>query len=289
MAEDVNYSELRNYLSGQIELGCSDIYFDEPWSLKPRTVSRPAPPIPQVSLSSSAVPQTPAATVHPSPIAPPSMSRQAPSPRPAEAPSLDVQLPFSGMPIDLPTPRAVPHSVAEYEQANSLIDFYDKLKSEVVYSKEPSLAQYVGAEQPKLLFVLPSVKTGTNPQEFFATPVGEMLVRLFANLNIAQEAMGLTYFFKSTERAISPLLESPLKKMLAKELSLIAPQIVVPMGQPLFLQLFGKTKKFDDLAGTTMDFAGFKCCPLIDPYSMVNDKQLKWLTWKVHIPRSDLF
>jgi hypothetical protein len=64
---------------------------------------------------------------------------------------------------------------------------------------------------------------------------------------------------------------------------------MVTFGQPLFYQVFGKGKNFDELAGTAMDFAGVKSCALVDPYAMVNDKQMKWLTWKVHIPRSGLF
>lgn len=64
---------------------------------------------------------------------------------------------------------------------------------------------------------------------------------------------------------------------------------MVTFGQPLFYQVFGKGKNFDDNAGTAMDFAGIKSCALVDPYLMVNDKQMKWLTWKVHIPRSGMF
>jgi uracil-DNA glycosylase len=116
-----------------------------------------------------------------------------------------------------------------------------------------------------------------------------MLSRLFASLSIEQKDIGITYFFKSTERALAPLLEAALRKMLTKELGFIQPQIMVTFGQPLFYQVFGKGKNFDELAGTAMDFAGVKSCALVDPYAMVNDKQMKWLTWKVHIPRSGLF
>ena len=38
-----------------------------------------------------------------------------------------------------------------------------------------------------------------------------------------------------------------------------------------------------------LDFNGVKTVSLVDAYAMTADKQLKWLTWKVHIPRSGLF
>ena len=75
----------------------------------------------------------------------------------------------------------------------------------------------------------------------------------------------------------------------AAQLSFIQPEIMVTFGQPLFYQVFGKGKNFDENAGTAMDFGGTKSIALVDPYLMVNDKQMKWLTWKVHIPRSGMF
>ena len=154
----------------------------------------------------------------------------------------------------------------------------------------------MGPKKPKVLFLLPAIKaaeasniTATSTDVFFETAVGQMLSRLFASLSIEQKNIGITYFFKSTERPLAPLLEAALRKMLTKELSFIQPEIMVTFGQPLFYQVFGKGKNFDDLAGTAMDFAGVKSCALVDPYLMVNDKQMKWLTWKVHIPRSGMF
>ena len=188
-----------------------------------------------------------------------------------------------------PAPRAIKRTISPYESAASLQNFYSDIKAEALYAKEPDIAQYMGPEHPKYLFLLPAVKPGADPAAFFQSPVGEMLVRLFASLNVPQEHIGVTYFFKSTERPLAPLLETALKKMLTKELSFIAPQAMVVFGQPLFHQLFGKAKNFDNLAGTDQDFAGVKTCCLVDPYAMVNDKQMKWLTWKVHIPRSTLF
>ena len=77
--------------------------------------------------------------------------------------------------------------------------------------------------------------------------------------------------------------------MLTKELFFVAPEIMVTFGEPLFYDVFSKGKNFNDLAGTALDFNGTKTVSLVDAYAMTADKQLKWLTWKVHIPRSGLF
>ena len=196
----------------------------------------------------------------------------------------------------MPTARTVKRAAHAFESVDSLDAFYESIKGEAMYAKEASLARYVGPAKPKLLFLLPAIKmaeaasiSATSTDVFFGTAVGQMLSRLFASLSIDQKDIGITYFFKSTERPLAPLLEAALRKMLAKELSFIQPEIMVTFGQPLFYQVFGKGKNFDDNAGTAMDFSGTKSVALVDPYLMVNDKQMKWLTWKVHIPRSGMF
>ena len=309
MADEFDFSELRNYLSGQIDLGEAELLLDEPWTLtrKPATaaVARPAPavppvaprPIPQPPMQSTAavtpdIPQAPGAST--------SSGISAPIPDTTGfAPSLfgAVDSKATAIPAgNMPTPRAVKRAASAFESANSLDAFYESIKGEALYAREAALARYVGPEKPKVLFLLPAIKaaeassiSATSTDVFFETAVGQMLSRLFASLSIEQKDIGITYFFKSTERPLAPLLEAALRKMLTKELSFIQPEIMVTFGQPLFYQVFGKGKNFDDNAGTAMDFAGIKSCALVDPYLMVNDKQMKWLTWKVHIPRSGMF
>ena len=309
MADEFDFSELRNYLSGQIDLGEAELLLDEPWTLtrKPATAAaaRPAPavppaaprPVPQPAMQSAAaatsdIPQAPGAST--------SSGISAPIPDTTGfAPSLfgAVDTKATAIPAaNMPTPRAVKRAASAFESATTLDAFYESIKGEAMYAREAALARYVGPEKPKVLFLLPAIKaaeassiSATSTDVFFETAVGQMLSRLFASLSIEQKDIGVTYFFKSTERPLAPLLEAALRKMLTKELSFIQPEIMVTFGQPLFYQVFGKGKNFDDLAGTAMDFAGVKSFALVDPYAMVNDKQMKWLTWKVHIPRSGMF
>ena len=317
MADEFDFSELRNYLSGQIDLGEAELLLDEPWTLtrKPAVPGAPAPtarpaapaaprPVPPAPTAARPVPrnlppQFPNSTAPGASNAPANIP-QAPIPDTTGfAPSLfgAVDTKASAIPAaNMPTARTVKRGTHAFESAETLDAFYDAIKGEAMYAKEASLARYVGPAKPKLLFLLPAIKmaeaaniSSTSTDAFFGTAVGQMLSRLFASLSIDQKDIGITYFFKSTERALAPLLEAALRKMLTKELSFIQPEIMVTFGQPLFYQVFGKGKNFDDNAGTAMDFAGTKSIALVDPYAMVNDKQMKWLTWKIHIPRSGMF
>lgn len=316
MADEFDFSELRNYLEGQIDLGEAELLLDEPWALtrKPATAParpsaapaapRPVPPTPTAAPAARPVPRN-LPPQFPNSSASGADSVQAPIPDTTGfAPSLfgAVDTKATAVPAtNMPTARTVKRAASAFESAETLDAFYESIKGEALYAKEASLARYAGPEKPKVLFLLPAVKqseagsaaspfnTAGSTDAFFGTAVGQMLSRLFASLSIDQKDIGITYFFKSTERPLAPLLEAALRKMLTKELGFIQPQIMVTFGQPLFYQVFGKGKNFDELAGTAMDFAGVKSCALVDPYAMVNDKQMKWLTWKVHIPRSGLF
>ena len=261
MPEEFDFSELRNYLQGQIDMGLADVPLDEPWTLaKPqRTASAPAP--------RPAIPTPP----QPAPQPAPQPVRTAPEPP---------IMPAVAMPAARP---AVKKATAAFESAESLDAFYEAIQGEAVYANAGNLARYVGPANPKLLLLMPRPLPGT--ADFFSSEPGAMLVRLFANLNITAGEIGVSYFYKSTvAKNIPALLETALRKMLTKELSFIAPQVMA-----LFHQVFGKGKNFNDLAGTDLEFSGVKTCALVDAVEMSKDKQLKWVTWKVHIPKCSYF
>ena len=186
-------------------------------------------------------------------------------------------------------PRAVKKTTAAYELVDSLNAFYDSLKADALYSRASNVVRYEGPEHPRLLILLAAPKPGEPTGNFFGTPTGEMIVRLFGSLGYAPDSLGVTYFYKDAPRALSPILLASLRRMLTKEISFIAPEIMITFGEPLFYDVFSKGKNFNDLAGTALDFNGVKTVSLVDAYAMTADKQLKWLTWKVHIPRSGLF
>ena len=275
MPEEFDFSELRNYLQGQIDMGFADVTLDEPWALaKPqRAAAAPKPAAP--------------APVPPAPSAPSAAPAFAPKPAAAAStPAVEAPL-FSA--VSMPSARpVVKKAAAAFESAESLNTFYEDIQGEAVYANVGNLARYEGPENPKLLLLMPRPLPDT--ANFFASEPGAMLVRLFANLNVAENEIGVTYFYKgAAARNIPALLENSLRKMLTKELSFIAPQVMATFGEPLFHQVFGKGKNFNDLAGTDLEFSGTKTISLLDAVAMSQDKQLKWVTWKVHIPKSTYF
>ena len=308
MPEEFDFSELRKYLQGQMDMGEEDLLLDEPWTLArkksavPAGAPRPASPMmpqmqprpaapsfPQQSAPMNSAPfpnSTPPAFGAPAQSAFQQSAFQAPAqpapaPRPTPAPKLDAGLTIA--------PRAVKKTTAAYELADSIGTFYDALKTDALYARAANVVRYEGPEHPRLLILLAAPKPGEPTGNFFKSPTGEMLVRLFGSLGYAPESLGITYFYKDAPRALSPILLASLRRMLTKELSFIAPEIMMTFGEPLFYDVFSKGKNFNDLAGTALDFNGTKTVSLVDAYAMTTDKQLKWLTWKVHIPRSGLF
>ena len=287
MSEEYDFGELRNYLRGQIDLGDAELLLDEPWALT-RGKSRPAPaPARPAPVRPAVAPAAPAAPMADEISDMFDNSGLFGAPASSAAPAREPVAPAA--PLAPPAPRAVKKSVAAYESVDSLDAFYAALKTDVLYARAADLPRYAGPQRPRLLFVLPAQQPGEDCSKFLQGAPGEMLVRLFANLDVDAASIGVTYFFKGAPRTISPLLETSLRKMLAKEIALIQPELVVTFGEPLFYQVFGKAKPFGDMAGSDLEFGGAPAMALADPYTMVNDKQLQWLTWKVHIPRSTRF
>ena len=311
MPEELNFSELRKYLQGQMDMGEADLLLDEPWTLTRKKsavpAGRPANPMPQMRPAAPAFPQR-SAPLNPAPFPTSAQSafQQAPVQPAFQAPAQPAfpqafQQPAASQPRPAPAskpqldsavtiaPRAVKKTTAAYELADSLNAFYDALKTDALYARAANVVRYEGPEHPRLLILLAAPKPGEPTGDFFKTPTGEMLSRLFASLGYDAASLGVTYFYKDAPRALSPILLASLRRMLTKELSFIAPEIMMTFGEPLFYDVFSKGKNFNDLAGTALDFNGTKTVSLVDAYAMTTDKQLKWLTWKVHIPRSGLF
>lgn len=284
MPEEFDFAELRKYLRGQIDMGDSEVFLDEPWTLVKRAAPAPSRPAPSVPATNMPAPNAaPVINTAPSINEAPSASASLAG----ESPAASLFAPTGGLAAPAARP-VVKKTASAFESAESLDAFYAAIKSDVVYANVGDLALYEGPANPKVLLLLPAPPAQGGP--FFATPVGEMLVRLFGSLSIPAESIGVTFFYKGrTARNIPALLEATLKKMLAKELSFIAPSVMVTFGEPLFHQVFGKGKNFEEHAGTDMEFSGVKTCSLVDAYAMSQDKQLKWVTWKVHIPKSSYF
>lgn len=279
MAEGFDFSELRNYLQGQMDLGDAEVFFDEPWVLEKRKPAA-APVAPRAATPVASRPAAPAAA----PVTPRATAAPAANLRPAAPANPAIVSP------DMPAPRPVQRGASPFESAATLEEFYAQIKQEKIYSAASALYTYEGPEHPAVLLLFQEPHADFPAGRFFESPVADMLKRLFGSLNVAPESIGVTYFYKLPEsRNFPPLLAAALRKMLAKELSLLAPGTMVTFGEPLFYQLFGKGTPFGVSAGTDMEFAGVKTCSLVDAFAMMGDKQLKLLTWKTHLPKCTYF
>ncbi|MBR2212622.1 MAG: hypothetical protein IJ896_14460 [Fibrobacter sp.] len=275
MAEEFDFSALRSYLQGQMDLGDAEVFLDEPWAPKKRMAS-PAP-------ASAPVPPRPTAHATAVPPSRPASAPYAPTPASATTAANAFVRP------DMPAPRAASREAAPFESAVTPQEFYGQISNEKLYAGK-TLFRYEGPDHPTLLLLFQTPRSDIPSGGFLKSPVAEMLFRLFTSLNVAPESIGVTFFYKLPEsRNFPPLLEAALRKMLAKELSLLAPSTMVTFGEPLFHQVFGKGKNFMESAGTDMEFAGVKTCSLVDAFAMMGDKQLKLLTWKTHLPKCTYF
>ncbi len=135
MAEEFDFSALRSYLQGQMDLGDAEVFLDEPWVPKKRMAS-PAP-------ASAPVPPRP--TAHATAV-PPSRPASAPyAPTPASA---TTATPAFARP-DTPAPRATSREAAPFESAVTPQEFYGQISNEKLYA-DKTLFRYEGPDRPTL-------------------------------------------------------------------------------------------------------------------------------------------
>ncbi|MBR2059051.1 MAG: hypothetical protein IJ982_09120 [Fibrobacter sp.] len=166
MPEEFDFAELRKYLRGQIDMGDSEVFLDEPWTLVKRAApapSRPAintaPSMP-ASAQFSPVTNNPAANVSfaatSAPAAINTSATGAPSASASlagESPAASLFAPTGGLAAPAARP-VVKKTASAFESAESLDAFYAAIKSDVVYANVGNLALYEGPANPKVLLWL---------------------------------------------------------------------------------------------------------------------------------------
>ncbi len=264
-----DFTELAEYLTGQIDLGEELVYLDEPWTISPVKV------VEKIVSSVAVQPnlQTPRGNT---------FNRPAESPT-SQTPQMDVAK------IVIPE-SAKSTRVSMGESASTLADFYRQISAEKFYAKAKLSEGEGNLANPKLLLVVYAPEEKYLENGYAHSDVGQMVARMFESLKIAQQEIGVTYFCKKpVTRALLPQVAIVCKKMLEKEVSLIRPQTVVFFGDRLLKQALSQNAKVVDFGGTPMEFAKVPATALIDPEEMFSNKQLKWITWKMHIPKCGFF
>ena len=255
----IEQSALKSYLQGQIDLGDAEVYFDDPWALVPKATLK--------------------------------VPLKAPNRTNAEPQSLAVAQPSGSFSSSLISDNESVAEVYGFQKARHLNDFNAALAEDPVYAKGVPLIFGTGSLRPKamLLFASPSA-SDSSAHGIWHTEAGLMLERLFQSLNIEQNQLYYTYFYKREAlRPISSLIEIQLRKMISKEIALVQPELIVLFGESSLQHIFGRSKNFAQSVGTAMEFEGINTTVLVDPYKMLEDKNLKRLTWNNHIPASGFF
>lgn len=266
-----DFTELARYLAEQIDIGTDKVILDEPWTYKPlRQASSPVQP----AVSRQTVPQF----ASPKNFSAPSVPSASTGTR-AFVPSEKIVIPESAR-------SAVPSA---FESAESLESFYGCVASEKIYAKSSFAKGEGNLQNPRLLLVVyaPLEKYQSG---YLNSDVGQMVARMFESLKISADQIGITYFCKKpVNRTVLPQVAILFKKMLEKEVSLVCPQTLVFFGDKLLKQALSQNAKVLDFGGTPLEFAKVPATALIDPEEMLNDKHLKLITWKTHIPKSGFF
>lgn len=261
-------AEAREYLEAQLELGCAEVFFDEPWllsSLKPpkRAVAAPRP----VSQRRAEVPQAAS-----------KITIQASDGRASH--------------LDLGAVKVAARQVSQdFLAAGSLDEFYSKLSGHVFYSAARLVRGEGNPATPEVMLVLDApLGSELASGSFLQSPTAAMLLKMFAALGIQAGCCFASFVYKRVAvRAPSPMMDAGLRQMLAKEVSLVAPKRIAIFGEQALKLLFGRSSSLRELAGKRLDFAGVQAVALHDARAMCGNVALKRETWKVHIPNCGMF
>lgn len=259
----------------QMEIGTSDLYFDDAFSLQS------TPNVTQQVPSSR-----PVAPAIPTPLKTPAFD----SPKSVES-SRGEQL----LVVPDSTSMALDESLTALENANSLEQLYDAMIQHPFYRLAPGkpgrIAFGQGPQNSPLMLV------GDWPTEeelrvggLYGGAAGELLRKLLDSLHYSRNLCFATWFCKK------PLLKSPLprqaiqlRKMLQREAQIMQPKMILLLGENTFRQVMQKSGDLNQEWGQKMDFAGIPTIAITSPREMLEDPRKKAVTWNEHIPRSGLF
>lgn len=259
--------DIRNYLEATLELGGEEVYFDEPWNLRKRENFPEQTPREKVFQNSNGL-----------------------YAEPKKTPAENALSQTKGFLNVSPAIEKVFEN-DDFLKAQSLEEFYEKLFRHSVYKNFGKIVPGSGSQTPAVLLVLdfPQASDFSNGN-FFDSPVGMMLLRMFQALSISQESLAMTYLFKSqVSKPVSPLLDSILRSMLEKEVELFNPRALVIFGEGALRQVFGRDKSIRNFAGARASFGRVSATALHDARAMLQNVSLKKETWNIHLPACGLF
>lgn len=277
------------YLRAQIELGGNEVFFEEPWSLRP---SAPVRIQPTRETGPSISVREPAAA----------RNSPAPSVQAAITPSVQPQSSSGEPSLTLLVPDSKPNVSSSMEKdlepletATSLEAFQQALMHHPYYRLGPSspgrIAFGSGPVHPPLMLV------GYIPTEeelrmggFFPGAASELLRKLLESMQHSRNLCYHTWLVKK------PLLAPPLprqigmlRRILAAEVKLVKPELILILGESTMRSVLNVNTSLHEDGGKALEFAGVRTTAIHDPLLLMDSTPLKVLTWKTHLPRSGFF
>jgi len=288
-------SQLVEYLQAQAELGTWDVFFDDPSDMPAAPRARAiAPPLSSSASHSASIPTPtprPAPTFNSPTTIPPVVKPATPVAGFDNAPTLNLLLP------DAPAARTSSPDAefAAIENATSLEAFHEAVMHHPFYRLGPAapgrIAFGSGPLNPPLMLI------GFAPSEeelklgaFQIGPAAELLRKLLESLHHSRNLCYSTWLVKKpTIKAPLPRQMNMLRRMLAAEVRLVKPQLVLLLGDATYRGVMQAQGGLLDEGGQALQFADTRTTAIIDPAQMIENPALKTLTWKTHLPRSGYF
>ncbi len=303
--DNVQLQTIRDYIESQAELGELDVLFDEPWSLALFKKSLRQDSSSHLSFMTSAgaeavsvsrISQFQNGNTFSGEHAAFENSSTSSSPKQMTSSVRIISNGIKGIDggtlnldaVQLPNRKAGDEA---FLQTQTLETFYGSLAESSVY-RGARVVPGQGAERAPAALLVLDVPQETDFQNglFFESSVGRMLVKLLAALHIPKESLFVTYVFKrKNSQAVSPLLDTTLRQMLEKEISLLNPGTIIVFGESTFRQIFGRGKNFRNSCGVPLQFAGKNTVVLHDARAMLSNVSLKKETWNVFLPHCGYF
>lgn len=279
---------LATYLEAQIELGESEIFFDEfldfvypppgqTSTTAPETKAPPQQPLPHQGTASF----TPSSAPGSQPVPYLKNRTAAPSPAP-EAPAVS---------FAAPPPPQTNFDWKALESAATLTEFYQILSRHPLYPSGNIIPNF-GAHPDAMVVV--SLAPDNQCDQYLPAAQQELLTNMFKAVHIDYALSPCTYLIKnSLTRKPMPRELKQHRRILLKELALLQPQMVILLGEDTLQGIFERSHTLQDHGGQVLKLTHLgqelAFIPLITPLAMLQNPKLKAITWKQHFPRSGYF
>lgn len=276
-------SDLIPYLKMHLELGGSEVFFDEAVLLPQKSATPVAAKITPAKAPSSKV--APVEIAAHEPYSPPA----APVPKSPQAPSALL------VPDMAKRTLGPGEDMTALEAATSLEAFHEAVMHHPFYrlgvGAAGRIAFGIGPMHPPLMLVgLAPTEEDLRSGGFYSGAPSELLRKLLESLSHSRNLCYATWLVKKPISSVPlPRQMSILRRMLQLEVNLVKPELILFLGEPTYQAVMTTNALLHSTGGAPMEFAGTKATAIFDPIQLNETPALKSVTWKLHLPKSGFF